>query len=127
MNDYSIQGGFKGKSGAWDYDIGHVYGINTIKFNVSNSLNASLPTSPNNPTQFYCGELLFNQNTTNFDVRREFKFNSFITSLNTAFGVEHRVDNYQIQPGELLSYSDGGVAGKLPGAQVFRVINQKIA
>lgn len=118
VNDYSIQGGIKGKTGGWDYDIGHVYGINTIDFNVSNSLNASLPAGTS-PLQFYCGKLLFAQNTTNLDIRREFKFTNFLTSLNTAFGVEHRMDNFQIGAGETLSYSDGGEPNKLPGAQVF--------
>ncbi len=118
VNDYSLLGGIKGKSGAWDYDIGHVFGINTIDFNTSNTLNASLPAGTS-PASFYCGQLSLIQNTTTFDIDRKFDFTGLLTSLNTAFGAEYRTDNFQIAAGDPLSYSFGGVTGKIPGAQVF--------
>lgn len=118
INDYSILGGIKGKSGSWDYDLGHVFGINTFDFNTSNTLNASLPAGTS-PSSFYCGRLTFIQNTTTFDVTRKFEMNGPLTALNTSFGAEYRVDNFQIGAGEFYSYASGGVAGKIPGAQVF--------
>lgn len=118
VNDYSILGGVKGKSGAWDYDLGHAYGMNTIDFNVSNSLNASYPPGTS-PTSFYCGTVSFIQNTTTFDINRKFDFKGPLTSLNTAFGVEYRAEDFQIIAGDPSSYLSEGVSSKVPGAQVF--------
>ncbi|WP_426326825.1 TonB-dependent receptor [Pedobacter sp. R-06] len=123
INDYSFSAGLRGKIGAWDYDISNTSGENTIAFNINNTVNASLPTGTS-PTSFYAGELLFRQNTSNLDLSKKHTFdNGFLTSLNTAFGAEFRVDNYQIKEGELLSYSNGGrligIAPTASGAQVF--------
>jgi iron complex outermembrane recepter protein len=100
-----------------------------ISIHISRSLNASLPfgTSPDN---FNSGDLYFRQNTSNLDLSRKFEFPGFIKSLNTAFGAEYRIDNYEISAGEELSYSFGypsrGIAGRSmtsgyaeAGAQVF--------
>jgi iron complex outermembrane receptor protein len=123
INDYSFSAGLRGKIGTWDYDLSNTSGENTIEFNINNTVNASLPTRTS-PTSFYAGELLFRQNTSNLDLSKKHTFDGgFLTSLNTAFGAEFRIDNYQIREGELLSYSNGGrLIGILPtasGAQVF--------
>jgi len=123
INDYSFSAGLRGKIGTWDYDFSNTSGENTIKFNIDNTVNASLPTGTS-PTSFYAGELLFRQNTTNLDLNKKHTFDGgFLTSLNTAFGGEFRIDNYQIKEGELLSYSNGGrtINGSptASGAQVF--------
>lgn len=123
INDYSLSVGLRGKVGSWDYDLSNTSGENNIKFDINNTVNASLPTGTS-PTSFYAGELLFRQNTTNFDINKKHVFEgAFLSSLNTAFGAEFRVDNYQIREGELLSYSNGGrLIGTSPtasGAQVF--------
>jgi len=123
INDYSFSAGLRGKFGTWDYDFSNTSGENTIKFNIDNTVNASLPTGTS-PTSFYAGELLFRQNTTNLDINKKHTFDGdFLTSLNTAFGGEFRIDNYQIKEGELLSYSNGGrtINGSptASGAQVF--------
>lgn len=129
INDYSFIGGVKGKIGSWNYDLSNTYGQNNISFDINNTVNASLPLGTS-PTSFNAGELVFNQNTINFDVSRRYTFTGLLTSLNTAYGAEYRVDNYQIRPGEELSYSFGipsqGVAGRMigssftaAGAQVF--------
>ncbi|RDC56685.1 TonB-dependent receptor [Pedobacter chinensis] len=123
INDYSLSVGLRGKIGTWDYDLSNTSGENTIKFDIDNTVNASLPTGTS-PTSFYAGELLFRQNTSNFDLSKKHIFEGgFLSSLNTAFGAEYRVDNYQIKEGELLSYSNGGrLIGTSPtasGSQVF--------
>lgn len=123
INDYSFSLGLRGKLGTWDYDLSNTSGENNIKFNINNTINASLPTGTS-PTSFYAGELLFRQNTSNFDLNKKHTFDGgFLTSLNTAFGAEFRVDNYQIKEGELLSYANGGrLIGTSPtasGSQVF--------
>lgn len=123
INDYSLSAGLRGKLGTWDFDLSNTSGQNDIKFDISNTVNASLPTGTS-PTDFYAGKLLFKQNTSNFDISKKHLFNGgFVSSLNTAFGAEFRIDNYQIREGELLSYSNGGrLVGTSPiasGAQVF--------
>jgi iron complex outermembrane receptor protein len=118
INDYSFSAGLKGKIGTWDYDISNTSGENTIRFDIDNTVNASLPLG-NSPTSFYAGELLFRQNTTNLDLNKKYTFeDSFLSSLNTAFGGEFRVDNYQIKAGEELSYSFGQPSAGIPGRMV---------
>ncbi|MFD2285037.1 TonB-dependent receptor [Pedobacter petrophilus] len=123
INDYSLSVGLRGKAGTWDYDLSNTSGENNIKFDINYTVNASLPTGTS-PTSFYAGELVFRQNTTNFDINKKHIIDGgFLSSLNTAFGAEFRVDNYQIKEGELLSYANGGrLIGTSPtasGAQVF--------
>lgn len=124
--DFSIIAGVKGDLGKWRYDVSNTYGMNSIAYEITNTLNASLPQGTS-PTQFDAGKLLFMQNTTNIDFARKYDFvNMFFSSLNMGYGVEYRLDNYQIQAGEELSYSYGqpsldvaGIPGKAAGAQVF--------
>jgi len=134
INDLSFSAGLRGKIGTWNYDLSNTSGENNIIFDINNTLNASLPIGTS-PTSFYAGELLFRQNTTNLDLNKKYDIDGgFLTSLNTAFGGEFRVDNYQIRPGEELSYSFGqpsrGIPGRLAGtaitaagAQVFPGFN----
>lgn len=118
INDLSLSLGLKGKLGGWNYDLSNTSGENNIAFTINNTVNASLPTGTS-PTSFYAGKLFFRQNTTNLDLDRKFTFDSnFLTSLNTAFGGEFRVDNYQIKPGEELSYSFGQPSKGIPGRMI---------
>lgn len=118
INDLSFSAGLKGKIGSWDYDLSNTSGENNIKFNIDNTVNASLPTGTS-PTSFYAGELLFRQNTTNLDLNKKYEIDGgLLTSLNTAFGGEFRVDNYQIRQGEELSYSFGQPSAGIPGRMV---------
>ncbi len=129
INDLSFIGGVKGKIGNWNYDLSNTYGQNNISFDITNTDNASFPIGTS-PTSFKAGKLVFNQNTINFDVSRKFNFDGILTGLNTAYGAEYRIDNYQIHAGEEGSYSFGipsqGIAGRkvgssftAAGAQVF--------
>lgn len=123
INDYSFSAGLKGKLGAWDYDISNTSGRNTIRFDITNTVNASLPTGTS-PTEFYAGKLWFSQNTSNFDISKKHTLSgSFLKTLNTAFGAEYRTDYYKISAGEPLSYINGGrLIGTSPtasGSQVF--------
>jgi iron complex outermembrane receptor protein len=118
INDLSFSAGLKGKIGTWDYDLSNTSGENTIKFDIDNTVNASLPTGTS-PTSFYAGELLFRQNTTNLDLNKKYEIDGgFLTSLNTAFGGEFRIDNYQIRQGEELSYSFGQPSAGIPGRMI---------
>jgi iron complex outermembrane recepter protein len=125
INDLSLITGLKGELGKWDYDISNTFGRNDIAFDITNTVNASLPTGTS-PTNFDAGQLIFQQNTINLDVSRKFDLKGVLSSFNMAYGAEFRYDNYQIQAGEELSWSFGqpsrgvaGIAGQAAGAQVF--------
>lgn len=117
ITDASASGGIKGLLGKWDFDLSHTFGRNSIGLDITNTLNASLPVGTS-PTRFYAGKLAFNQNTTDLDFNRKFNFDGALTSLNTALGAEYRVDNYQIEPGEELSYSFGQPSAGIPGRTI---------
>ncbi|WP_411275301.1 TonB-dependent receptor [Daejeonella sp.] len=117
INDFSVSGGIKGKISKWNYDISNSFGSNGIRFDINNTLNASLPLGTS-PKEFYAGKVRFAQNTTNFDVSRKYEFASFLKSLNTAYGAEFRIDNYAITAGEELSYSFGQPSKNIQGRAV---------
>jgi iron complex outermembrane recepter protein len=126
ITDFSTIAGVRGNLGRWNYDVSNTYGQNSIAFDITNSMNASIPLGAS-PKEFDAGKLMFKQNTLNVDVARKFDFASaFVSSLNVAYGAEFRLDNYRIEAGEELSYSYGipsrdipGLPGKAAGAQVF--------
>ena len=106
--DRSFATGLRGKVSEWNVDLSNTYGQNAIDFVTSNSLNASLLAK--SPTRFQDGGYRFIQNTTNLDLNRKL---DVLSGLNTAFGVEHRYEKYQIIAGEEASYRDYGKAVKL--------------
>ncbi len=116
--DFSLSAGGRGTTaGGWRYDLSSTNGMNSIRFDISNTLNASLPQGTS-PTQFYAGTLKFSQNTFNFDVSKRHELTGVLTALNTAFGAEYRIDHYQIQAGEELSYSFGHPSKSIEGRKV---------
>jgi iron complex outermembrane receptor protein len=106
INDWSVLAGITTKAGLWDIDISNTIGQNTLRYDVHNSGNSSLPASNNVQTDFYAGRLSFLQNTTNVDVSHKYIFNA-AQSLNVAFGAEYRREVFQIKEGELNSHTNG--------------------
>ena len=94
--------GAKGQAAGWDYDLSTGYGRNAFDMNVVNSVNVSI--GPSSPRNFYAGQLVFNQWTTNLDVDRNFQF--ALAPLHTAWGLEFRQDQYKVGAGEKASYED---------------------
>ncbi|MEZ0538515.1 TonB-dependent receptor [Fibrella arboris] len=135
LDDQSLLAGYKTKLLGFNVDLSSVYGRNTIRFDVENSGNATLPSSPTQQTNFYAGTLKFNQSTTNLDFSQLFTKALGFNSINLAFGAEYRRDEYQIVAGEATSYSgaskalplapiviggpSSGTTAAAPGAQVF--------
>jgi iron complex outermembrane recepter protein len=107
IKDYSALTGFNIKAGKWNIDLSNTYGKNTIKFEVQNSNNASLPATDNVQTSFDAGKLSFIQNTVNADVSRRFNL-SGKDYMNFAFGGEYRTEQFQIFEGERNSWVNGG-------------------
>jgi iron complex outermembrane receptor protein len=125
VEDLSGGAGVKGKDSVWTWDFSTAYGVNTLDYRTSNSANVTLGNS--SPTEFYDGQLKFNQWTTNFDLTRSFN-TGMPTPLKFAMGFEYRQEEYTIGAGEPDSYRNGGATiiggpsnGGLAavGAQVF--------
>ncbi|TRX35238.1 TonB-dependent receptor [Flavobacterium restrictum] len=119
VTDLSLISGFKFKLGDWKLDVSNTIGQNKFTYDVANTNNFSL--GANSPTEFKAGNHSFLQNTVNADVSRFYK--SVFSGLNVAFGAEYRSENYQINAGEVASYSNGG-AQSFPGFSPLNEVNK---
>ncbi|WP_185731300.1 TonB-dependent receptor [Larkinella rosea] len=117
VQDVSFSAGVRGQVGGWQFDLSNTFGQNRIRFDITNTVNASLPTGTS-PTGFYAGTLRFAQNTVNADASKRHELSGVITALNTAFGAEFRMDSYEIQAGEELSYSFGQPSKNIEGRKI---------
>ena len=122
INDESIISGLRKTVGGFAIDASNTFGRNEVRYDISNTVNASLPQGFGQQ-QFYAGTLTFLQNTTNLGLARKFTELGPLATLNVAFGGEYRADQFQIAPGERNSYINGGrLIGATPtasGSQVF--------
>ncbi|WP_338501510.1 TonB-dependent receptor [Sphingomonas kaistensis] len=124
IDDYTAAVGIR-RGGRNDLviDISSKFGGNQIKFDVDNSINASLGNAT--PTHFYAGKLTFQQFTNNLDVSKTFDGLFGTRTFNVAGGVELRFDRYGIGAGQPESYLDYNPPGtpaaqiKASGVQVF--------
>ncbi|MBU0940588.1 MAG: TonB-dependent receptor [Bacteroidetes bacterium] len=102
INDNSIAAGIRTEtSGGWKLDFSNTLGNNKFDYTIKGTLNASL--EGNSPTQFDAGGHSLLQNTTNFDVSKN--YGSVLNGLNIAFGTEFRVEKFKIFAGEEGSYT----------------------
>nr|WP_315240533.1 TonB-dependent receptor [uncultured Flavobacterium sp.] len=102
INDNSIAAGIRTESsGGWKLDLSNTFGINKFQYDIKGTLNASL--EENSPTEFDAGGHSLLQNTTNFDVSKN--YNDFLKGFNIAFGTEFRVEKFEIFAGEEGSYA----------------------
>lgn len=107
--DIGIVGGFKGEMSGVNYDLSMMYGVNQIRYFMSDTINASL--GPNTPTEFYMGKF----------VQREFNFNGdfntevevgFADPLFIAWGVEVRREAFEVGLGDTPSWTVGPYASQ---------------
>jgi iron complex outermembrane recepter protein len=112
--------------------VSQTYGYNRLKYNISNTLNASIANlTGKSPNKFDAGGFSFDQATTNIDFTRF--FDGIAEGMNVALGGEYRRENYSIFAGEPGSYIDadglgvGGIAGSqgFPGFQPIDVTDKK--
>ena len=119
--DSSFTVGIRQK-GDWTVDASLTRGTSSFRFDIENSVNASLGTA--SPTSFNAGELVSTETVANLDLQRKLP-TDVVKAATVVLGSEFRVENYQIHAGDEASYSDGGATfgtppqPKLPGAQVF--------
>lgn len=125
ISDRSISAGIRGELSGWGVDFNHTHGSNRFHYYGRETVNASL--EERSPTEFDDGGFQLQQNVTTLDFTRFFK--DWLNGTNIAFGVEHRVENYQIFAGEEGSWrtygpvpfvtSDGDTVARPGGAQGF--------
>jgi iron complex outermembrane receptor protein len=141
--DASGSAGVRGMVRGWTYDAGGTFGYNLFRFNLSNTLNASLgpclktacapgldgvfgnaddPGIPNQ-TQFDAGALRLKEGIASLDLSREVEV-GLTSPLNVAAGLAFRREGYDVVAGERASYIQGGYVdpnGDLQpaGSQVF--------
>lgn len=114
--------GWLSRWGGWDADLSQTYGSNRMRYDISNTLNASIAASnPSglSPSRFDAGGFRFRQATTNLDFTRFFP--ELLGGSNIAFGTEYRHERYDIGAGEPGSYidADGVGVGGNAGSQGF--------
>jgi len=125
ITDRSLSVGVRGALSNWSTDLNHTFGFNQFHYYGKGTVNASL--EERSPTEFDDGGFQLQQNTTTLDFSRLFK--NCLNGTNVAFGMEHRVENYQIFAGEEASWktygpvpfvnSDGDTVARPGGAQGF--------
>jgi len=101
IRDQSLVVGIKGIVEEWAVDFSNTYGRNSFDYLIGNTLNASMLSS--SPISFNAGGHSFMQNTTNLDVSRFWK--DWLAGVNFAWGLEHRLENYQVMAGEEASWA----------------------
>ncbi len=130
IDDRYMTVGHRGQFGDWNADVSQTYGYNRLRYNINNTVNASIANKDLlaggrgvSASAFDAGGFSFEQLTTNFDMSRF--YSGIANGMNLAFGAEYRRENYQIMAGESGSYIDadgvgfGGNAGSqgFPGFQ----------
>ena len=104
ITDRSASAGLRGELGGWGADFSHTFGSNRFHYYGHGTANASL--EERSPTDFDDGGFQLQQNVTTLDFTRFFK--NWLAGVNLAFGMEHRVENYQIFAGEEGSWKTYG-------------------
>jgi iron complex outermembrane receptor protein len=107
LEDYSIAGGLRGKLfGGIDFDLSYRHGRNKVKFNIRNTVNASL--GPNTPVNFNLGSYAQTENLFNLDLGYELPIGG--GSVYIAAGAEYRDETFDIAAGDPESYALGPLA-----------------
>jgi len=102
INDNSVAAGIRTEtSGGWKFDLSNTFGKNKFQYEIKGTINASL--EENSPLQFDAGGHSLLQNTTNFDISKN--YGDVLSGLNIAFGTEFRVEKFEIFAGEEGSYT----------------------
>ena len=106
--DMSLSSGIRGRLGnRWSYDLSGVVGQHRTKFFIWNTVNPQLIYLKGNiPTAYEPGGYTEMDYTLNLDLSRPFHLNVFHSPLNVAFGLEYRVEQYEIESGESNSWFD---------------------
>ncbi|WP_417449823.1 TonB-dependent receptor plug domain-containing protein [Kordiimonas sp.] len=108
--DFALTVGAKGSiwQGALEWDISTGFGESRIKYQLADSINASL--GPDSPTRFYLGRLGQKEFNSNIDLT--YRMEKLLGDpVSVALGAERRAETYSIGAGDPASYSVGPGAG----------------
>ncbi len=114
--DYEITLGLRGVTAGWSWDASHSLGKDDVDVYVNNSANYSL-TYPGGTTDFYAGAHVFEQGTTNLDLRRAFDNTVFASPLELAAGAEYIEQKFELKQGEpdsVFGQGSQAITGYLP-------------
>ena len=122
IDDLAIAFGARGNLRGWDWDANFNLGEDEIDWSVENTLNASMGTF--SPTRFRTGNNESRHKIFTFTLDKVFPAAASLRPADVSLGFEYAVEAYEIEPGDLNSYANGGVLdpGGLPrqsGAQGF--------
>lgn len=111
-NDYAATLGLKGDNFfGFSWDLSSTYGADEDDIGNKNTANPNLiAATGTSPTTVRAETYRLSQWTNNLDFRRQLKIADLVP-VTVAFGGEHRLETYQIWPGEIGSYTDGGTQG----------------
>jgi len=111
-NDYAATLGLKGDNFfGFSWDLSSTYGADEDDVGNKNTANPNLiAATGTSPTTVRAETYRLSQWTNNLDFRRQLKIADLVP-VTVAFGGEHRLETYQIWPGEVGSYADGGTQG----------------
>ena len=101
ISDASFSFGFLTQIQEWSIDINNTFGKNNFHYFIKETLNATL--EEDSPTEFDAGGHQLTQNTTSIDFSKY--LSNKLNGINLAFGLEYRMENYQIFAGEVGSYA----------------------
>lgn len=107
IKDQSLAVGIRGMANHWKIDFSNTWGENSFMYEINNTLNASLLTRTK--IDYNSGGFSFMQNTSNLDLDRNWA--DVFEGLNLAFGLEYRLENYQIIAGEEGSWAQYDTEG----------------
>jgi iron complex outermembrane receptor protein len=103
--DFQILAGLKGVLAGWNWDASTTFGRHHADNGMQDTLNPSL--GPDSPTRFDTFDAIFDQWTSNLDVRRSYDI-GLAGPLNVAFGAEYRQERYQTIVQDEEAYINGG-------------------
>lgn len=97
----------------WNMDFSNTFGRNHIALYSNNTVNPSYGQA--SPTEFFGGNLIFSQNSTNVDFYKALKVGN-LKSFDLSFGAEGRLEHYKINQGDDASWMVGPLTGTDVGA-----------
>ncbi len=107
--DISGAVGLRGEfANGMQYDFSAKLAQNDVGFFLENTINPSL--GPRSPTSFELGKYLQTEQNYNAEFSYPMAVASFASPLNVAFGLEYRVETFEIRQGEEASWIDGPYA-----------------
>jgi len=124
--DVSAIAGAKGNTkNKWYWEYSSAYGSNTGIYKPENTNNASqyYTLGKNAPTKFYTGTLVYRQLTNSVHFTKAFsKKTHRFQSFNVGYGLEWRLENYQIKEGEEAAWQNYDTLGRKAGGAVNALI-----